>query len=244
MKPTAQSITGAGLVLAVMALTTASPHGRAQAQERAHAVVRAGAPLAADIDPGTLSRLPLPTPAEMGEGAPMRNGKPAPTDEPQRLYSPKLAEAMNAAHRYVKYDSGVDERLTVIAVLVTARSLNSQFEWTRWEKHGRTEGDAKVDPAIINIIKYCKPAVGLGAKETAIIKLGRELFGSGEKVSSPTYAEAVRQFGKRGVVDLVDLMGLYQVTATEIRAFDARLDPKRYTPLLPPMSKTPACRRA
>ncbi len=234
----AQLIVGAGLAAAVCAAALAT-----NAQEPAHAVVRAGAPLAADIDPGTMSRLPLPTAAEMGPEAPTRNGKPAPTDEPQRLYSPKLAEAMNAAHRYVKYDSGMDERLTVIAVLVTARSLNSQFEWTRWEKHGRTMGDASVDPAIIDIIKYCKPAVGLGAKETAIIKLGRELFGPGEKVSSPTYAEAVRQFGKRGVVDLVDLMGLYQVTATEIRAFDARLDPKRYTPLLPPLSKTPACRR-
>ncbi|HVY35234.1 MAG TPA: hypothetical protein VG960_12535, partial [Caulobacteraceae bacterium] len=56
----AQLIVGAGLAAAVCAAALAT-----NAQEPAHAVVRAGAPLAADIDPGTMSRLPLPTAAEM-----------------------------------------------------------------------------------------------------------------------------------------------------------------------------------
>jgi 4-carboxymuconolactone decarboxylase len=208
--------------------------------------------LAADIDPATLSRLPLP--ADLAEDAPQKkglyyapgnvNGQPVPTDEPQRLYSPKLAEAMNAAHRYVKYESGMDERLIVIAVLVTARMANSQFEWTRWEMHGRHEGEAKVDPAIVDIIKYCKPVAGLGPKESTIIKFGREMFGPTDKVSSTTYADAVSLFGRQGVIDLVDLMGLYKITALEIKAYDARLDPKRYKPLLPPLSSTPDCQRS
>lgn len=233
---------GAGLALAALALVVAVPlNGRAHAQEP-RPVDATGAPLAPDVDPHTLSRLPLPTPAELGPTAPLRNGQPAPTDEPQRLYSPKLAEAMNAAHRYVKYESGIDDRLTAIAVLVTARMANSQFEWTRWEMHGRRPGDTKVQPEIVDIIKYCKPVVGLPPKETAIINLGRETFGPTDKVSSATYADAVRLFGRQGVVDLVDLMGLYKITAMEIKAFDARLDPKAYKPLLPPMSATPLCR--
>lgn len=243
MKLSFKTAAGAGLVLAMLALATAAPWpGRAAAQ--APAVDAAGAPLAPDIDPGTLSRLPLPAPAELGPGAPLRNGQPAPTDEPQRLYSPKLAEAMNAAHRHVKYESGMDDRLIVIAVLVTARMANSQFEWTRWEMHGRGATPSRVEPEIVDLIKYCKPVVGLGPKETTIINFGREMFGPADKVSSATFADAVRLFGRQGVVDLVDLMGLYKITALEIKAYDARLDPKRYKPLLPPMSQTPLCSRA
>ena len=44
--------------------------------------------------------------------------------------------------------------------------------------------------------------------------------------------------------DLVDLMGLYKISALEVKAYDARLDPKRFKPLLPPMSSTPKCRRS
>ena len=245
MKLKVQLMVGAGLAFAMTALMVAGPlQGRAQAQASTRAVDATGAPLAPDVDPGTLSRLPLPAPAELGPGAPLRNGKPAPTDEPQRLYSPKLAEAMNAAHRHVKYESGMDDRLIVIAVLVTARMANSQFEWTRWEMHGRGEISSKVDPQIVDIIKYCKPVVGLGPKETTIINFGREMFGPTDKVSSATFADAVRLFGRQGTVDLVDLMGLYKITALEIKAYDARLDSKRYKPLLPPMSETPLCPRA
>jgi len=252
MHPQSHLTAGARLVVLAPTLAFAALLvGQATAQAPVRAVDAAGAPLASDIDPATLSRLPLPQ--DLAPDAPQRSGlyyapgsghnKPVPTDEPQRLYSPKLSEAMNAAHRYVKYESGMDERLTVIAVLVTARMANSQFEWTRWEAHGRDEGGAKVDPQIVDIIKYCKPVVGLPPKETAIINFGREMFGPTEKVSSATYADAVRLFGRQGVVDLVDLMGLYKITALEIKAYDARLDPKRYSPLLPPLSGTPDCRK-
>lgn len=236
-----------------LALLLAAPSLRqAMAQSGAPAVDAIGAPLAADIDPTTLSRLPLPE--DLAADAPQRQGlfhapgsghnKPVPTDEPQRLYSPKLSAAMNDAHRYVKYESGMDEHLTVVAVLITARMANSQFEWTRWEIHSRYEGAAKVDSAVVDAIKFCKPLTDLGPKEATIIEFGREMFGPTDKVSSATFADAVRLFGRQGTVDLVDLMGLYKVTALEIKAYDARLDPKRFKPLLPPMADTPACRSA
>lgn len=253
MSPKSQMITGArqaALTLALLA--SAAWQGPVSAQEPAQIVDGQGVPLASDIDPTTLSRLPLP--ADLAEDAPQRKGvfyapgsghnKPVPTDVPQRLYSPKVSAAMNAAHQYLKYESGIDESLTVIAVLVTARMANSQFEWTRWEMHGRNGGDGTVDPAVIDVIKYCKSVTGLGPKEATIIKFGREMFGPTDKVSSATFADAVRLFGRQGTVDMVDLMGLYKITALEIKAYDAQLDPKRFKPLLPPMSSTPNCRDA
>ena len=79
---------------------------------------------------------------------------------------------------------GLSDRLLEIAVLVTAREMDSQYEWTEWETYGRDPNDPRhIEPAIIDIIKYNKPVAGLGEKETAIISLGREMLGQ-RKVSS------------------------------------------------------------
>ena len=53
-----------------------------------------------------------------------------------------------------------------------------------------------------DVIKYNRPLVGLGEKEAAVIAFGREMFGQ-RKVSSATFAEVLRLFGRRGTVDLV-----------------------------------------
>ena len=93
------------------------------------------------------------------------------------------------------------------------------------------------------MIKYCKPVVGLGPKETLIITYGRELIGPGAKVSSATFAEAVRLFGRRGAVELTDLMVMYQATVTELKAYDAQLHAGQKG-LLPPREAAPDCYRS
>ena len=59
---------------------------------------------------------------------------------PLRFYSPKLAESMSATHYYLKFGTGLPDRLVEIAVLVTAREMANQYEWTQWESFGRKAG--------------------------------------------------------------------------------------------------------
>jgi hypothetical protein len=120
-----------------------------------------------------------------------------------------------------------------IAVLVTARQLDCQFEWTQWENDGRNVNDPRhIEQSTIDLIKYNKPVVGLGEKETAIIAFGREMLGD-KKVSSATFADVLRLFGPRLTVDLVELMAGYSACAPEMTAFDQQLN-EGQTPLLPP----------
>jgi 4-carboxymuconolactone decarboxylase len=220
--------------------------GSAQAQGTLRRADAAETTLPKDIDPVTRYRLPLPQRSDMATGEERKifdemtkDGQP-----PLRLFSPHLAKFLGDAHHYLKFETGLDARLVEIAVLVTSRGLNDQFEWTQWEEHGRAPpGHPRVvEQPVVDIIKYCEPVVGLGPKETVIINFGRELFGPNKKVSSQTFAEAVRLFGRRGTVDLVDLMALYGATATELDAYDAHLDVGQ-KPLLPPLSETPNCPR-
>lgn len=147
-------------------------------------------------------------------------------ERPQvRMTSPGVTQGLEEAHHYLKYEAGIDDRLMAIAVMTTARQLVSQYEWTQWEQHARDPKDPRyVEPYVIDTIKGCKSVTGLGEKDAAVIRLGRELFGP-RKVSSETFAAVLKSFGPRKTVDIEELMALYASTADELVMFDQQLNP-------------------
>ena len=204
---------------------------------RSSAVPPAAGPMPKDIYPDSRNRLPLPKREDMDDFGKAVFDEVSPKsgmaiEVPQRLYDPKLAKPLYEAHHFVTHETGMPDRLLEIAVLVAAREEDSQYLWTQWETYGRDPKDPRhIEPSIIDIIKYDKPVVGLGEKETAIIKLGRGMFAD-EHVPSETFADVVRLFGRRGTVDLVELMTLYSADAAEMAAFDQQL-PEGQKPLMP-----------
>jgi len=144
------------------------------------------------------------------------------------LHSPILAEVLRAANQYLRFETTLDRRLTELAILVTARELDNQFEWTAHEPAALKEG---LDPKIIDVIRRRKPAARLGKKEALIINFGRELF-RWKKVRSQTFARAVSAFGRRGVLELAALMANYAMTALIFNTVDQQLHPGQ-KPLLP-----------
>ena len=198
----------------------------------------ASLPLPKDVDPVSRFRLPLPKKEDMDDygkkvwdklldpSRPSLAGLQGPNGI--RLWSPHIAEAYGDANAYLRVGTGFGNRITEIAIMTTAREMENQFEWTAHEVAGLKAG---VEPIIVDIIKYRKPVVGLGEKETVVIRLGRELFGQ-KKVSSETFADARRLFGNQGIVDLVSLMAHYSATSVLLNALDMQL-PEGQKPLLP-----------
>ena len=191
-----------------------------------------------DVYPESRFRLPLPNRAERDDygkqvydqvvnpNSPSLAGLQGPAGI--LLGSPKIAAITNEANDYLRKGTGFGDRLTEITILTTAREMENQFEWTAHEKAGLKAG---VEPTIIDIIKFRKPVAGLNEKEAVTIEFGRELFAQ-RKVSPGTFATALRLYGRRGLVDLVSLMGQYASMATLLNAFDMQL-PEGQKPLLP-----------
>ena len=115
-----------------------------------------------------------------------------------------------------------------LTILVSAREMDSQFEWTAHELAGLKAG---LEQTIIDIVKYRKPITGVGEKEAAIIQLGREALGK-HNVGSDTFARALKLFGKQGLVNVVTLMSHYAATAALLTTFYQQLPPGQ-KPLLP-----------
>ena len=194
--------------------------------------------LPADVYPDSLSRLPLVKREELDEhGTRFYDAVVSPQSRTLAglqgpsgiwLHSPTLGEHQRAANQYLRYQTALDRRLTELAILVTAREIDNQFEWTAHEPAALRE---VLHPATIDVVKHRKPISGLGDKEALIVSFGRELFRD-KKVRSETFAQAVKVFGHRGVVDLAALMGNYAMTAVIFNAVDQHLRPDQ-APLLP-----------
>jgi 4-carboxymuconolactone decarboxylase len=190
-----------------------------------------------DIDPQSGFRLPLPKREdldEVGRKAYDRAATPgtslAGLQGPAgvRLYSTKITEHMYAINQYLRFQSGFTPRIREIAILATAREMDSQLEWCAHEPEALKEG---VAPAVIDVIKHRKSTAGLDETEATVIELGRQLFRD-HKVTPQLFAKAKALFGPHKLVDLVLLMGNYAGTAALLTAFDMQL-PAGQKPLLP-----------
>lgn len=194
--------------------------------------------LPADVYPDSLNRLPLVKREDLDEQARRIYDSYA---NPQgrslaglqgpggiALHSPRLAQLSQPLNEYLRYGTGLPRHLTELAILVTAREMDSQFEWTAHEPAALKDG---LEQHIIDVVKYRRDLSGLGEKESLIISYGRELLGK-RKVSSQTFAHAVEVFGRQALVSLTALMGSYVSTSFMLRAFDVQLQPHQ-KPLLP-----------
>ena len=111
----------------------------------------------------------------------------------------------------------------------TLLSDKAQLEQEKKALSGKVDG---LEPAVIDLVRLRKPVTGLAEKDAALIELGREVFGK-HFVSADTYARALKAFGERDLVDLVDLMGQHAADEVLLIAFDQQLIPLGQKRLLP-----------
>ena len=119
--------------------------------------------------------------------------------------------------------------LLQVAILVTGREHDQPYEWSLHELQALS---VSLDPAVIDVIRRNLPVATLGAKEAAIIQVGRELFRT-HKLSSETYARALRALGQAGLVDSVALMADYARVCATLTTFNQQMPPgfKQFLPL-------------
>ncbi len=176
-----------------------------------------------DIHPDSRSRLPLIRSRGQNQQA------------TPNLYSRTLAPEGTGPGHIGRHGAGlkaleasVGRRLMALAILVTAREHDTQYDWTINELAALRDG---LEPTTIDIVRHRRPVTGVAEKEAALIEFGRELFGR-HNVSAETYARSVKLFGERDLVDFVGLMAQHAADAALLTAFDHHL-PAGQKPLLP-----------
>ena len=196
-----------------------------------------GTTMPSDIDPRSGFRLPLPNREDLdeaGKTAYDRATRPGATiaglqgPAGLQLFSPKTAAHHSAINRYLRFEAGFTPHVREVAILTTAREMDSQFEWVAHEPEAIKEG---VPQNVIDVIKHRRSTSGLDETDAIVIELGRQIWRD-HKVKPETFAKAKSIFGPNKLVELVMLMGNYASTAALLTAVDMQLHAGK-KPLLP-----------
>ena len=186
-----------------------------------------------DIDPVTLSRLPPVTAGDLDEAgqrllAARTNYTPGPGPGHVTIYSPRELDLGIPSGA----KSPVGPRYFQLAVLITAREIDQQYEWSAHELAGRRQG---LEQAVIDVVKYNRDVASLSEKDATLITFGRTLFRE-HRVSSELWENMVSHFGRQRTVQLMMIMGEYFKAGFMMNAVDQHLPPGREA-LLPPLTR-------
>jgi 4-carboxymuconolactone decarboxylase len=146
-----------------------------------------------------------------------------------RLYSPELLRLSVPVSRYVRYESGMPDDVRELAILVTGRAFDSQFEWTAHEPAALKVG---VPKSTVDIVRDRLPTDGLPEAHDVVISLGRCIWEDRKTVPKELYQRAIDLWGPKLLVDILWLMGNYAWTSGIIATFNIQVHPEK-EPLLP-----------
>ena len=192
-----------------------------------------------DIHPQTLSRMPPINRAELdAEGQKALDARatapmPAPGPGAVTVWSPRVTEGLGVIGRALGVPRGdtfpLGPRLYQLIVLITAREIDQQYEWSAHEPAGLRVG---LEQSVIDVVTFDRPVAGLAEKDALVIRYFRALLRE-HRVSSELWASMVKEFGRQRTVDMMMLMADYFTVGTMMNATDQHLPPERKA-LLPP----------
>jgi 4-carboxymuconolactone decarboxylase len=125
------------------------------------------------------------------------------------LRSPELGDHLQKMGSYIRFKSSLGMRLNELAILITARHWNSQYEWFA---HHRLALQAGLDGQTAESIANGRRPTTMKPDEEAIYNFCSELLNT-KAVSDATYKVVLDQFGEQGVMDLLGVNGYYSLVS-------------------------------
>ena len=159
--------------------------------------------------------------------APPRNAKF--TNPPYRAYirNPELATRLSALSAYLRWNTSLPPRLSEFAIIITARQWTAQYEWFA---HYPLALKAGLDPKIAADVAAGNRPNGMRPDEAALYDLAIELYRD-KKVSDATYGAALKQFGERGIMDVIGIIGYYDLVSMTLITMQASAPNDSVSPL-------------
>jgi 4-carboxymuconolactone decarboxylase len=157
------------------------------------------------------------------------------TNPPYRAYvrDPDLAPKLSALSDYLRWNTSLPPRLSELAILITARQWTVQYEWFA---HYPLAIKGGLDPKILADVAAGKRPDNMKDDEAALYDLTTALYYD-KKVSDPVYKAALDKFGERGIMDIIGIVGYYNLVSMTLITMQAEAPPNATVPPLPVLSK-------
>ena len=121
------------------------------------------------------------------------------------LRSPEMGDLAQQLGAQLRFHTTLSKKLNEMAILMTARFWNAQYEWVAHHKAALAAG---LEPPVIDAIANGKHPAAMDKDEEVIYNFANELLQT-KQVSDASFKAAVDKFGERGAVDLTGVMGYY-----------------------------------
>lgn len=146
------------------------------------------------------------------------------------LRSPEMGDLAQKYGGHLRFHSSIPKKLNELAILMTARFWNSQFVW---HMHRQFAVQAGLSAGVIDAVALGERPSSMAPDEEAVYQFCDELLNT-RGVSDATFRKAKELFKERGIVDLIGVMGYYQL-ASMLLNVDQYPMPEGVTPELGPL---------
>jgi 4-carboxymuconolactone decarboxylase len=131
------------------------------------------------------------------------------------LRSPSVGGALQQLGSALRYSSSLPGRSVELVILTTANAEASGFELYAHEAIGRDLGLTEED---LQALRDGAPVPGADATEAALIALARMLL-TDRDLDDDAYARSLGVLGERAILEVLTLVGYYQLLAMQLRVF-------------------------
>ena len=154
---------------------------------------------------------------------------------PYRAYirNPELAPKLSALSDYLRWNTTLPPRLSEFAIMITARNWTAQYEWAA---HYPLALKAGVDVKLLGDLSAGRRPESMRDDEAALYDLASSLYRD-KKVTDAVYKAAVEKFGERGVMDIIGIIGYYDLVSMTLITAQVPAPADSTVPPLPALSK-------
>ncbi len=143
--------------------------------------------------------------------------------------SPALGILLLQVSDFVRFNSSLPPRLSELAIMIAARQWSQLYEW---RAHYPLAIKGGLDRQILVDLGAGKRPQGMQDDEAALYDYCTELYRD-RNVSDATFKAAVTHFGERGVMDVIGIIGYYDIVSMALIAQKATGNPGDEPALLP-----------
>src|SRR5215471_12797961 len=143
--------------------------------------------------------------------------------------SPGLGLLLLQVSDYVRFNSSLPPRLSEFAIMIAARQWSQPYEW---RAHYPLAIKGGLDRQILVDLGAGTRPQGMKEDETALYDFCTELYRD-KDVSDAAFKAALAKFGERGIMDLIGIIGYYDIASMALIVQKTTAKPVDEAPLLP-----------
>jgi 4-carboxymuconolactone decarboxylase len=143
--------------------------------------------------------------------------------------SPGLGVLLLQVSDFVRFNSSLPPRLSEFAIMIGAQHWSVPYEW---RAHYTLAVKGGLAPQILTELGAGKRPQNMKDDETALYDFVTEMYRD-KNISDATFNAVLAKFGERGIMDLIGIIGYYDIASMALITQKAKAQPVAEAPLLP-----------